>query len=418
MATDRSPPAQLIDAILRGRCVAFVGAGFSAMVMPNWATLLQELAQALGQELEIRKDASGFELEALGQALHDSASDERWEEAVRDVLERRWTSAPESARQQLDERTRLLRCIPFKAILTTNFDPSLPGQPTTPEICAQVLREERPWWFNAPAAHGEERPTTPIIKLHGHANGNPASMPLVLSRSAYRKRLYDDHNYGNFLRAVFAGYTVLFLGVSFTDAYLNELRSEVLNVVRRPRDRHPWGYAVVYQPTATFTHFLSAHEGIHALPIQTYDEFDAWLRAIAARTSLGGRLSSLLGGRHVVWVDASASSVEEGRALLTRSGARIDHLATEAELDEARHGTAQLLLTQFGFQTGRAFAVLERVRGWKERPPVIVFAATGQPEQAARNREQCLRRGAWEYATEWGELYRAIEQVLGRVPGC
>lgn len=417
MTTLREPPAHLVDAILRGRCIAFVGAGFSAMVMPTWAQLLGDLKAELGVDVELPTGASGFEYEALGQTLQDAVTPRRWEQAVRDVLARRMERAAPAARAQLDERNRLLTSIPFKAILTTNVDPSLPGRTTSPGVCAQVLREERRWWFDAPAARAAERPETPILKLHGHANGDPDAMPLVLSRTAYRKRLYDDHNYGNFLRAAFAGYTVLFLGVSFTDAYLNELRSEVLNLVRRPGDRQPWGYAVMYRATPTFRGFLARHEGIEVLPIDEFAELDQWLAGIAARTSLAGRLTTLLAGKRVVWVDEGHDRTERGRTLLLDSGARVEALAHDGELDDARHAGADLLITQFGHGSGRAFAVLERVRAWPERPPVIVFAGRATPEQVAGNREACLRRGACEYAVEWGELYRAIEQVLGRIPG-
>ncbi|MCX5746454.1 MAG: hypothetical protein NT062_28590 [Proteobacteria bacterium] len=48
---------------------------------------------------------------------------------------------------------------------------------------------------------------------------------------------------------------------------------------------------------------------------------------------------------------------------------------------------------------------------------MIVFAANQAPDRLSDNRRQCLRRGAWEYTTAWSELYRAIELVLGRVPG-
>ncbi|MEQ9320031.1 MAG: hypothetical protein RIF41_12785, partial [Polyangiaceae bacterium] len=38
-------PASLVDAVLAGRCVAFVGAGFSATVVPTWERLLELVAE-------------------------------------------------------------------------------------------------------------------------------------------------------------------------------------------------------------------------------------------------------------------------------------------------------------------------------------------------------------------------------------
>jgi hypothetical protein len=69
-------------------------------------------------------------------------------------------------------------------------------------------------------------------------------------------------------------------------------------------------------------------------------------------------------------------------------------------------------------EEARALRVLDRVRGWPTRPPVIVFASRLTPPQALRqNRLECLRRGAWEYTTVWSELYRYIELLFDRTPG-
>lgn len=84
------------------------------------------------------------------------------------------------------------------------------------------------------------------------------------------------------------------------------------------------------------------------------------------------------------------------------------------------HADADLLITHFGAQAEqnhRAYQVLGRASAWASRPPVIVFAAPGTPAEVQQKRMSCLRRGAFEYATEWPELYRLIESLFGRIPG-
>lgn len=415
-------PDDLQRAILSGRCIAFVGAGFSAGVVPPWHKFLQKIATELGERVATADSATAFELEAVGQRLKDIAGD-RWERIVHKVLEDSFSSATPAARERLDRRRELLESIPFKAILTTNFDPSLRGVDTTTSMYWEVLRTERRWWSSAPSRESARSARTPVVKLHGDANGDPLRAPIVLGRADYRRRVYEDHSYGSFLRAAFAGYTLLFLGVSFTDAYLNELRSDVLKTIRGCDDDCVWGYAVMNKPAADIKHFFRRYEGVEVLPDETADHagFDAWLDAISSATSVEGRLRSILEGKRIVWLDPNPQNNERGFELLTKSSlAQVEQLRHASELDERAHADADVILSNFGYAApddAHAFRVLDKVRTWRERPPVIVFAAHAPPEQLRTNRNSCLRRGAYEYAVEWGELYRAVEALLGRVPG-
>jgi len=415
------PPAELVEAILKGRCIAFVGAGFAAMVMPSWEDLLRSLAAKLGLEFHPPDPGNALHYEALGQRLRDAAKD-HWEPLVQQVLRERLETAPPDRRALLNQRREQLLRIPFKAILTTNFDPSLETSSTDlgPQVYGEVLREQRGRWWNAPPSPGDHEQRTPILKLHGDANGTGRHLPLVLGRADYRRLIYADRNYANFIRSAFAEYTVLFLGVSFTDAYLNELRSEVLHLVYPRGAKTPWGYAVVNQPSPMLREFLRTDEGIELLATETHDGFDRWIEALAARTSISGRLNTLLSNRRVVWIDPNPQNNEEGRKLLSHTGA-VESLTSPDQLVAASHQDADLILTNYGHAgtgSSRAFELLDQIRAWPTRPPVIVFAdGIGSDAQLAGNRRECLRRGAWEYTTAWGELYRAIELVLGRVPG-
>jgi hypothetical protein len=316
----------------------------------------------------------------------------------------------------VDLRKEMLLQIPFKAILTTSFDRWLPGMDTSPDTVRRVLRRDGGQWWDLPENTCDVLPRVPVIKLHGDASAGG----VVLGRGDYRQRIHAASSYTAFLRAAFAQYTVLFLGVSFTDAYLNELRSETLHLLygASPDLERPWGYATMLR-TPGLAALFRAHEGIELLEMADYSEFDDWLAHIARRTSLRGRLGELLDGKDIVWIDTHPANNVRGRALFRECGATVHEIATEAQLDRERHGHAALVITQFGHDPtsgeARAHHVLDALRGWPVRPPVIVFASPGL--RVAENRRSCLARGAWEYATQWSELYRSIEVLFARTPG-
>lgn len=58
-------------------------------------------------------------------------------------------------------------------------------------------------------------------------------------------RLYAEPGYLNVLRSLFLTKTILFLGFSFTDEYLNELRSEVLSYLTHGASTPTLPYAVL-----------------------------------------------------------------------------------------------------------------------------------------------------------------------------
>jgi CheY-like chemotaxis protein len=416
-------PRHLVDAILGGRCIAFVGAGFSQPAVPGWPALLSELGRRLGMPVSLASNTTALEYELIGQALRQRAGDAaEFETHVKAILESRADNDERIAkgRETVRNRCKLLQSIPFKAILTTNFDAWLPGENTGPSTYWNVLREDLGRWWEFPIRASDPHPRVPIIKLHGDANGNPDQAPIVLGRTDYRRRVYGENGYTSFIRAAFASYTVLFLGVSFTDAYLNELRSETLHLLQNADRNEAWGYAImkIDDPKRPFVDLFREHESIEVLECAEFAEFDLWLQVIAARTSAQGRLRELLTGKRIVWIDSRPENNALGRELFETCGATVHALTSEAQLADA-HRDADVLVTQFGHDlissSSRAFRVLETVAKWPSRPPVIVFASPDGPVDA--NRRECLRRGAGEYATQWSELYRLIETLLSRRPG-
>ena len=103
-----------------------------------------------------------------------------------------------------------------------------------------------------------------MVKLHGDVDAETADA-LVFSKRDYRQRLYSLASYRSFLRAMMARFTVLYLGFSFTDAYVNELRSEVLSIFG-DHAHAPIAYAVLPNVPEDYRAYLRSHEGIQVLP--------------------------------------------------------------------------------------------------------------------------------------------------------
>ncbi len=428
-------PEKLIQDILAGQCIAFVGAGFSASAYPDWPTLLKDLANRSpkkdgAQVGRILKTLSNTrEYETIGQLIKDSFdSEEDWGAAIRDVFE---TYTP---KEQLDKRLERLRGIPFKAVLTTNFDPALKGGPGSPELYRRVLRSERPWWERSSWEQKSGDEENLVLKLHGDAERSVDNPP-VMARSDYRRLLYEDQRYSNFLRAAFATHTILFLGVSFSDAYLNELRSEVLSFIGSPRaleqnnkseeERGVWAYAMVPDRSPEWCDYLSDYEGIHALRFQSqsaqgdeeWEGFDQWLKKIHRATSTVARIRTLLKKSPVVWVDEQGHNNEYGVKILKQAKSNVVQLDSHQHLSPTEHGNAALIITRYGYDPDNpdqpeARKVLEEVRTWDEAPPVVIFAQ--KTEYVPENRRRMIRFGAWEYATSWQELFQVIQTLYGR----
>merc|ERR1719336_1560202 len=119
----------------------------------------------------------------------------------------------------------------------------------------------------------------PVIQIHG-ALRIPRS--IVFTRLGYRRLLYEAHSYLTFLKSALSSYTVLYLGFSFSDAYLNELRSEIRSLLGN--DGPPIAYAVTNDKSELERKFYLQHEGVHMINFDTqsegWDGFDNILEEI------------------------------------------------------------------------------------------------------------------------------------------
>jgi hypothetical protein len=242
LEADWIPPA-LVAAINAGRCVAFVGSGFSAAAkLPTWETLLKELAarpeaEPVRAQIEERlTEKTSHAFDEVAQALEDVLG----REVLTDLLRAKFHYAEPTPAMQ--RRRELLEEIPFRAVLTTNYDRTLKGETPSPASYRSLLRSVQTPWINTLYVTPRDRKSRPLLKLHGDLD-SPET--IVLTRRDYRRLLYENPHYLSFLRAYLLSHTVLYIGFSFTDAYLNELRSELLTRVDQRVGSEPVAYAIV-----------------------------------------------------------------------------------------------------------------------------------------------------------------------------
>jgi len=445
---------RLMATIQEGRCVAFVGAGFSAAAgLPQWKDLIRAVAgdlpaHARGPEYELvvsmlddQPAPSSRELAMAAQLLFDSHGEDAFRERL--ALALRQQALPEEMRLRLKH----LYGIPFRAILTTNFDPLLPGLPPGPEAYRKLLRGRRPSpWREAlarvaldPGPPGGERADgdAVVIQLHGRLD---VAQSLVLTRAQYQRRLYADPAYLTVLRSLFATSTVLFLGYSLNDAYLNELRSELVEAFAGSgRGGEPLAWAVIEGVSEVACRYYERHEGLGVVAYcrgkagRDHAGFDAILKAIYDETNPIHRLGELLAGRRVLWFDPNPAHNHRGRDLLRAASAECGDAGdafgecfVEARtLDQAwlrllSPGRIDLVVCHWGHGLAadgcaNGEALLRRVAGLRaggnNAAPVVIFSGGGEYE--AVNRRRALDLGAAEFVSRWEDLIAVLERVLG-----
>lgn len=435
-------PYGLIKALHAGTCIAFVGGGFSSAAdLPSWSDLLR----GLGARHEVH-ESHRMHLESLlaQQTAHayDEAAQFLADVLGRDtfVAELRSLLGQPPLNAAMRQRLDWLAGLPFQAVLTTNFDGLLEGLTPSPEAYRRVLRPSPlPWWEQL--SWSESYRPTPVVKIHGDVR-KPDTV--VLTRRDYRRLLYRDPYYREFLRAVLVHHTVLYLGFSFTDAYLNELRSEILALLDYDITQRPVAYAVVNDvPEFTQDHYRH-HEGIEIIPFETrpladgrrdFLGFDEVLRDLHEQSNPLFHFGRLLQGRRMLWVDPLPEN-NTGVALFfsqTRklAGACIEDftldIATTAAqglafLEGARERPYDLLLTHWGDGQGRggqcstAEELLLEMRRRDLRSPVLIFSTVQNLDARKRT---ALSLGAQAYCYTAEALVRTIEQILspGRETG-
>jgi hypothetical protein len=439
MESFKNIPQSLIDEIKSGNCIAFVGAGFSAPALPTWDKLIRTLNEheivsadtrtAVTNLLDSESNPSSelFDKEAAAQLLEDELST-----SLPQALKKALQPRSDVGDKRVLNRKNLLGQIPFQAILTTNFDDYLQSTSFSSNKYSEVLNPTERRWVDSVAweSQGGES-TVPIVKLHGQLSTDDLENDVVLSRSGYRKLLFERPDYANFLKALLVTRTVLFIGFSFSDAYLNLLRSEVLNLVRGDGSSAPMAYAIMNDLTDEACSYLLKHEGIHPIRYSTdevdgdpdHSGFDDLLTDLSTATNPESSVSEILAGKHILWLDPARDNNTYAMDVI-RGVDRDQVITTVDDPDDAISALMDdqmnfdLIITHWGHEQYRysdgetsanAQALMRSMRRKNIEVPVLVFASGFGSEE---NRPKALALGAFEYVSSFEDLFTNIEQIF------
>ena len=413
-------PSDLTASILRGDCVAFVGAGFSMPSVPNWPTLLGKLSEALaemgcdvaearGMLADASSDAATLELVAT---LLEAAAGDRFGEALASVIQ----PADADARKRVD----WLHSIPFAAVLTTNFDGYLRDASRLRGDGSEgwhiALRRRGAWYDRYQGFEHIVAPEVPLIELHGSVR-DPESR-VVLTERAYRERLYGDARYLSLMRALLATRTLLFLGVSFTDAYVRLLLAETMTLLESSGSSEPIAYAILPDIAPRVANAYREQRGIEVISYDSgsnHSEFDRLLETLAEATSPTAALARVVHGRRVLWSDYNMQWNAWGVELLEKAGATVVKSKTADEALAIAAAAANegrpfdLILTRYGHAELHARTILEATGVGRIEAPVIVFASGAY---ASENKRRAIGWGALDYVCGWTALFERIEMLF------
>jgi len=442
-------PKALVEEVKAGNCVAFVGAGFSAAAgMPGWKHLLSRMADVgrpgrsaslrMIDDLLAQPTASSRQLEMAAQILQDELGLERYHRRLRDTLGR-----PEAIPPRMRHRLDRLTGIPFRAIVTTNFDPLLSGITPSGAAWRQLLRPAAHRWWDQrfwPSVDDGRAPGPLVVKLHGDLSAEGAR-DLVLTRREFRSRLHGDPSYLTALRSLFATTTILFLGYSLSDAYLDQVRGELLEALSTDEKVPITAWALLPDPSPLERTYYARHEGIELVPYRKdsdppHADFDAFLDQLYEQTNPIHILARRLRGRRILWMDPNEDWNENGMRFLTAAVARasaaegleptdlfvsVDTVEEAARALDGEPGF-DLIITRWGHGLQRrpdgtpcadAEVLLDRVAERRARgramPPVIVFATGAYADE---NKPASLRAGALAYTSTWETLFQAMDAAL------
>lgn len=250
----------------RGEVCAFVGAGLSVGAgLPNWYTLVSELAARVGYELPPAKWATG---DTLVEAAQVYINKQGLFDLVRHLKDRLDTTGVRPS----DAHTALAR-LPITTVFTANYDDLLEQayRDAGKRILVVVQDADIPFMRRDPGSVN-------IIKLYGDLD-RPDS--IVLARQQYESFFLQRPQMVKLLEIAVGQSTVFYLGWSHTDPHFNLVFGEMLarfGSLIRP------GYAVMFDVNDNQRREME-RKHIRAVELPTGDrtaELARWLSSLTS----------------------------------------------------------------------------------------------------------------------------------------
>lgn len=216
-----SIPKQLLNSVKDNKCVLFAGAGASMDAkMPSWNELVISLVECLKDEYS---DLADKELEEIEKLLCERKYLVLAEYCLKKLGAYDFSQVLKTKLSCDGKRSlthNLLAQIPFRAVITTNFDLFVEQ---TNAAYAHLYRTLLP----SDMKISEDRlgGALPILKIHGSYE-KPES--IVLTKADIRELLFNKPQYIETLKRYFIENTVLFYGYSFNDSDIDFILQEIM----------------------------------------------------------------------------------------------------------------------------------------------------------------------------------------------
>jgi hypothetical protein len=233
-------PPEIIQAIKSNRCILFVGSGLSAKVartngkkLPLWGSFLNELLDYAKsknaifwngpEEIEDTIKKGNYLLAA--QELQECISLGEFSEFLNSIFRDRKV-IPTTTHKNVFK-------IPFRAILTTNYDSLLEGAyALTHEGQVPVkFTQEDLKTISSPLRNEDFF----LFKIHGDID-RPES--IILGSRSYNQILFRTPEYLHFLETLFTTHTVLFVGFSGNDIDMDFVIDRLSTIYSRTLNKH------------------------------------------------------------------------------------------------------------------------------------------------------------------------------------
>lgn len=228
-------PKQLMNNIRQGNCVLFAGAGASMDAKaPSWNELVVSLVERVIDAYPELRETEKEEIEKLlcekkymvlaAYCLRKLGAYE-----FSDLLKQKLSC---SGKKSLTHE--ILAKIPFKAVITPNFDDFIEkSNAQNGKYYKTLLPDEI-------SIEGEDLgEALPILKIHGSYE-NPDT--IVLNKAEFRELLFNKPQYNQTLKRYFINNSVLFYGYSFNDPDIDFILQEIMADKRGKTRKH---YAVL-----------------------------------------------------------------------------------------------------------------------------------------------------------------------------
>ncbi|MDD6626888.1 MAG: SIR2 family protein [Lachnospiraceae bacterium] len=254
-----SIPKQLLNSIRDGNCVLFAGAGTSMDAkMPSWNELVVALVDCLKEEYSDLSDDELVELEKLlceGKylVLAEYCLKKLGKYVFSQVLKQKL-----SCKGKKSFTHNLMAQIPFKAVITTNFDSFIEQ---TNAAFGRLYRTILPNDMHI-LEDGLEG-ALPIIKIHGSYE-DPES--IVLTEAGIRELLFNKPQYREILTQYFVENTILFYGYSFKDSDIDFILQGIMADKRGKTRKH---YALLPDVGKIEAEYLLDEYNIQAITFST-----------------------------------------------------------------------------------------------------------------------------------------------------